>query len=112
MPNPKVSTRPPDHWEPAGRGDAVKADFCREESSAGSGRDKRRDSARAVHGWSQQNAGAPSSRLATSWAFTGLTDTAPDSQTSDYRANKYKEGPELNSIPFQQSHLSLGLILC
>lgn len=29
-----------------------------------------------------------------------------------YHANKYKEGPEINSIPLQQSHLSLGLILC
>lgn len=33
-------------------------------------------------------------------------------QTSDYHVKNHEEAPELNSIPVQQSHLSLGLILC
>lgn len=78
---------------------------------AGAGGEQR-DSAWALHRWSHQNAGVMSSRLAIPWAFTVLTYAARDSQTSDYRANKYEEGPELNSIPVQQSHLSLGIILC
>lgn len=61
--------------------------------------------------WSQQNA-VSGSRLAIQWACTVLTYTVHDSQTSDYCVNKYQEGPELNSIPLQQSHWSLCLIPC
>lgn len=123
MTNPKVSTRPSDHSQLIGRGDSVKTDFCRggEEASAvvpwtpgqAGAEGKQRDAAWVVlPRWSHQNAGVTSSRLAIQWSFTVLTYTAHDSQTSDYHANKYKEGPEINSIPLQQSHLSLGLILC
>lgn len=52
---------------------------------------KQRDSAWLLHWWSQQSAGVTGSRLDIQWPFTVLTYTAQDSQTSDYRANKYEE---------------------